>query len=332
MKRHILAIAFLSMLLCASSLLTAQVAITKAGGGLLICTNTAPGGIAPGPTTLDTLRITETTNSDFANGNDTLILKPPTGWKFWAGVTTGIAYFPYGGGDISADDLLWSGDSIVLHIGTSGITKRDTQLIYGIQVQPMSDTAAPGYVYAFYVKGISGIAAGPTGTNFGDLSLSPSKIAGSPLMCITGYDTLSDASSSGAWSSTNTAVATVGALTGIVGGVSGGTDTIVYTLPSTCAVHKTIYVNPCTEATPYIPHNDDAVDIYPNPADDNFSIRMTTGAYQHYTIKNLLGQMLVHEPLLGTETSVDIRDMRPGLYLISFSGSAGNVTLRFIKR
>ena len=53
--------------------------------------------------------------------------------------------------------------------------------------------------------------------------------------------TLSDATGSGTWSSTNTSLATVNTA-GLVAGISGGTDTIVYTVSNTCNTASQIKV------------------------------------------------------------------------------------------
>src|SRR4051812_13369874 len=64
-----------------------QIAVTSATGGLNICTNTAVNGSAPGPTTLNVIIVRESANADIQTGADTLVLKPPTGWRFWWGTT-----------------------------------------------------------------------------------------------------------------------------------------------------------------------------------------------------------------------------------------------------
>jgi len=57
-------------------------------------------------------------------------------------------------------------------------------------------------------------------------------ITGINDVCVGATITLSDASIGGTWSSNNTTIATVGSSTGIVTGVSAGTDTITYNLSS----------------------------------------------------------------------------------------------------
>ena len=68
-------------------------------------------------------------------------------------------------------------------------------------------------------------------------------IGGTPLACIGGTTTLTNAdTTSGSWTSGNTATATVGSSTGIVTGLASGTATITYTLGA-CAVTMVVTVN-----------------------------------------------------------------------------------------
>ncbi len=76
----------------------------------------------------------------------------------------------------------------------------------------------------------------------------PSAIAGILLVCPGQTTTLTDASTGGTWSSTTPGVAIAGAATGVVSGVSAGTATIIYTLPTTCSISAVVTVNPLPSA------------------------------------------------------------------------------------
>ena len=103
---------------------------------------------------------------------------------------------------------------------------------------------------------VAGIAAGtavvtytlPTGcvnTNAAVVTVDPlpSPISGVLHFCPGATTTLSDGGS-GVWSSSNTLIATVGSATGVVSGVTSGSATISYTLPSTgCIARATVTVN-----------------------------------------------------------------------------------------
>lgn len=68
-------------------------------------------------------------------------------------------------------------------------------------------------------------------------------INGSSGICLGGSTiTLTDATAGGTWSSSNTAVATVGATTGVVTGLTAGSTVISYTVPSGCYRTQTVTV------------------------------------------------------------------------------------------
>jgi len=77
---------------------------------------------------------------------------------------------------------------------------------------------------------------------FGNLSCSADSIMGGSTVCAGATTSLTDSTAGGIWSSSSLTVATIGS-TGMVTGVSAGTDEITYT-DSTCSVTTTITVNP----------------------------------------------------------------------------------------
>jgi trimeric autotransporter adhesin len=85
------------------------------------------------------------------------------------------------------------------------------------------------------------LSTGCTATSIVTVSPLPSVITGATGVCIGQATALSDASAGGSWSSSNTAVASIGSISGITTGISAGTSTITYTLPTGCAV--TVRVN-----------------------------------------------------------------------------------------
>ena len=78
----------------------------------------------------------------------------------------------------------------------------------------------------------------------------PATITGTPVVCQGATGTLSDATLLGAWSSSNTSIASIGSSTGIVSGISGGYPTITYTVLATgCITTTPITVNPIAPIT-----------------------------------------------------------------------------------
>ncbi len=102
---------------------------------------------------------------------------------------------------------------------------------------------------------VTGIAAGTatisytngatTDTLVVSVNASPSPISGSLMVCLGSTTTLSNLLPGGVWTSSNTAVATVGSSSGIVTGVTSGTANICYTMPGTgCTSCASVTVNP----------------------------------------------------------------------------------------
>jgi len=90
--------------------------------------------------------------------------------------------------------------------------------------------------------------AGCTSTANFTVNPSPAAITGPGSVCPGGSITLIDTTFGGTWSSSNTALATVGSVSGIVTGVANGMPTISYTIPAGCVAVKTITVNSSSSA------------------------------------------------------------------------------------
>lgn len=76
----------------------------------------------------------------------------------------------------------------------------------------------------------------------------PTSITGTNFVCIGLTATLSNASTGGTWSSSNTALASIDPAAGIVTGIAAGNPTITYTLPTGCIATSTFTVNPLPAA------------------------------------------------------------------------------------
>ncbi len=71
--------------------------------------------------------------------------------------------------------------------------------------------------------------------------LSSGTISGFSTVCLSTTTTLTDAVAGGTWSSSNTAIATVGPTTGVVTGMSAGTANITYTVTNTCGTSSSTH-------------------------------------------------------------------------------------------
>ncbi len=76
----------------------------------------------------------------------------------------------------------------------------------------------------------------------------PAAIMGSMNVCEGLTTSLTDATPSGAWSSGNTAIATINTSTGVVTGILAGTATVTYTIPTGCIMTATVTVDPLPAA------------------------------------------------------------------------------------
>ncbi len=122
----------------------------------------------------------------------------------------------------------WSSSNVA--IATVGST---TGIVTGVSSGIVIITyTLPGGCYVTHSVQVSGVTfVGP--------------INGTASVCVGSSRTLSDTTSGGHWSSSNTAVATVGSSSGIVIGISPGTSTISYTVGTTSAsIIFTVYAVP----------------------------------------------------------------------------------------
>ena len=104
------------------------------------------------------------------------------------------------------------------------------------------------FVTTVYRIRLTGITASLVGANYTSSSVTltvnplPATITGNNNICLGATSCLTDATAGGTWSSTNTAVATVGT-SGCVFGVTTGTASIIYTIGTGCATLTTVTVN-----------------------------------------------------------------------------------------
>ena len=170
-------------------------------------------------------------------------------------------------------------------------------------------SSSPGIAAAGSLSGIiTGISAGialityalPTGcktdTPVHVLS-APAPIAVlTTLLPVGSSTTFADAIAGGIWASSNTAIATAGAGSGIIAGISVGVATISYTLGSGCAVTKMVTVTALSGVHP----GEGNINVYPNPNRGDFIIQ---------------GNLWDHTSLIGVsrakdeQVSIEISDL-----------------------
>ncbi len=178
----------------------------------------SPAVVSPGSTTTYNLTITDACGNT-ATGSTTITVNPTTPitgtLSLCSGNTTTLADATGGG--------TWSS-------GTPGVATISAGS--GLVTAVSAGTTNITYTTAGGCQAFAVVTVTPL----------PVAITGTPFMCQGSTTTLNDVTTGGAWSSSNTAVATVTAA-GIVTGVSGGTATITYGTTG-CVATITVTVNP----------------------------------------------------------------------------------------
>jgi len=153
----------------------------------------------------------------------------------------------------------------------------------------------------------------------------PSAIMGVQWVCVDTTTSLSDSTVGGVWSSSNTAVATVGSTSGIVTGVSGFSATITYSISAGCYVTIPVYVSSlCNDAVPSIAGKTSQVSIFPNPATTNLTILSSGSPIIQVTITNLLSQTVYFLPSAPANCklqTVNCAAFPPGIYFVKVNGT-----------
>ena len=134
------------------------------------------------------------------------------------------------GGTTSLSDVVSGGIWVSSNPGIATIAST-TGVVTGVA----AGTAVVSYALASGCDAIAIITVNPM----------PPAITGTPSACTGGTTNLTDATGGGTWSSSNTAVGTVGP-TGVVAGIVTGTTTISYTVSPGCSVTTNVAVTICT--------------------------------------------------------------------------------------
>jgi uncharacterized protein YjdB len=138
-------------------------------------------------------------------------------------------------------------------------------------------------------------------------------ISGSSSVCVGKTITLSNSSSGGVWSSSNTAVATINATTGVVTGVAAGTSTMSYTVTSSSGCSATVY---------------NTVTVYNNPTVDPISGKTNTcvGGSVTFSSNTVGGVWSVSDTsvaIINSNTGV-LTGISAGTVVVSYTVTNGN--------
>ncbi len=158
----------------------------------------------------------------------------------------------------------------------------------------------------------------------------PDPVSGASHVCVGDNITLTDPTTGGTWSTTGTH-ASIGSTTGIVTGISGGTENITYSLSDGCfaSYYISVVTTPCPSLGITSLFNE--VSIAPNPANNELLITADNSIYQSLVITNQVGQEMIQQPIISSLTNVDLKHLSPGLYYIILNGSNGKLVHKFVK-
>ncbi len=163
---------------------------------------------------------------------------------------------------------------------------------------------------------------------------SPGMIIGYPTLVVSTSSLYTDFTPAGIWSSSNIAIATIGAGSGIVHGVTVGSVTITYSLGTGCIATKVLSVNPFTGvSTEDIGANActvNSISILPNPNNGTFYLTGTS-LKQNFSQENeeirveitdMLGRSVYSNQIIPQNGQIDTRivlsdRVKNGMYLLT---------------
>lgn len=96
-------------------------------------------------------------------------------------------------------------------------------------------------------------------------------------------------------------------------------------------ISNVVTINVSGDAISGSPSMLSASSIYPNPATDELTIK-TADTYSSFSITNSIGQIMLQQPLSNNVTTVNVKALPPGLYIVSLEGEEGREVMRFLKR
>jgi hypothetical protein len=162
----------------------------------------------------------------------------------------------------------------------------------------------------------------------------PPVIGGIPYVRIGAMLSLTNALSGGVWSSSNLSIATVGSSTGIVTGISAGTDTIIYSYTNSCGIMASV-----TKLVSVLAHKDDdnknegftgsSIKVYPNPTTSDLIIDHISEPTP-YRLLNIAGITLQQGTLDANTNRISLQVYAPGIYLLETTNSYPQKSLTMV--
>ncbi|MES2702142.1 MAG: FG-GAP-like repeat-containing protein [Bacteroidota bacterium] len=156
----------------------------------------------------------------------------------------------------------------------------------------------------------------------------PAAITGTFTVCATMATTLANTTPGGsAWTSSNTAIATVTAGGGVVNGVAAGTANITYTLGTGCRTSATVTVEACSRpANPGGSVRANDFQLYPNPTTGSFMVEASDNG--RLIIYTLDGRELANHSITAGATRIELpKGIASGVYMCRYLGNGGQTVI-----
>jgi Secretion system C-terminal sorting domain len=176
-------------------------------------------------------------------------------------------------------------------------------------------------------------AAGMVSTSFIVDSLrDPGIISGDTTVCITSSITLSDTATGGTWSCTN-GNGTISA--GVFTGVTGGTDTVIYTVSNHCgstAATFIVTVNACTTGITATSGYNTGLALQPNPAQNECTVSYAGTITEGATISicDMAGRILIVHTLQQHDTMLSLSGLADGIYICRINNGGTMISSKLV--
>ena len=235
-------------------------------------------------------------------------------------------------GTISGSSVVCQGATITLSDGTGGgsWSATNAHATVGTSSGLVSGVSAGIDTIKYTVTNTCGTA---TATKVISVSSAPypGSISGYSSLCAGTSISLSESVTGGAWSSSNSSVASVSG--GVVSGIATGSATISYSVTNSCGTRSATHavtVEPAGTCNTMVTNtnNSGEIKVYPNPATTLLQIEAPEAV--NITVLSVDGKMVIS---LKDVTSVDISKLANGMYFINVFDNTGLLlkTAKFVK-
>jgi hypothetical protein len=225
---------------------------------------------------------------------------------------------------IYGSDVMCAGNTIILYDSTAGggtwYYLGDDELIFIVDSGAnYANLSSSSLIYMFDVGNLHFTDTAGCSTTATIWAYEPPlpPITGDSIISVDSTTGLADSAPEGTWSSSDTSVASIGNLSGVVTGISPGTTTISYTY-GCIAVFALTVIPPAS--VPVIAAKGESIGLYPNPTTTSLTIssseKITT-----ISIANLLGQTVYTDNYNSNRVQVDVSALPTGVYFIKVNGT-----------